>query len=76
MLTRQQICDRVSSIYPDFGRCGDSLEVNWDENNKAWAVDFEHNGRKIRHYLENKDAADCIIEKQCVGMGLEFGQFR
>ena len=50
--------------------------MNWDNKNQAWAVDFEYKGNKIRHYLENEDAAACVIEDQCVGLGIEFGQFR
>ena len=76
MLTDKKICRQLSSLYPDFGDCGDSLDINWDENNKAWAVDFEYAGSKIRHYLENKDAAACVINDQCIGLGIEFGQFR
>ena len=76
MLTNKQVCDQLSSLYPDFGQCGENLDVNWDGDNQAWAVEFEYNGSKIRHYFENEDAAACIIEDRCVGMGIEFGQFR
>ena len=76
MLTNKQVCNRLSSLYPDFGQCGENLDVNWDEDNQAWTVEFKYNGGKIRHYLEDEDAAACIIEDQCVGMGIEFGQFR
>lgn len=30
---------------------------------------------RIKHYLENEDAADCVIGEKCVGLGIEFGQF-
>ena len=76
MLTNKQVCDQLASIYPDFGQCGQTLDVNWDDKNQAWAVDFEYKGNRIRHYLENEDAAACVIEDQCVGLGIEFGQFR
>jgi hypothetical protein len=76
MLNKEQVCDQISVLYPDFGQCGDDLEVNWDEENQAWAVDFKLNGREIRHYLEDEDAAACVTGRQCMGMGIEFGQFR
>jgi len=75
MLNNQQVCERITSLYPDMGNCGDNLEVRWDRENQAWAVDFELDGQKIKHYLENDDAAACIIEGKCVGLGIEFGQF-
>lgn len=75
MLNNEQICERITSIYPDMGRCGDNLEVRWDKENQAWMVDFELGGQKIKHFLENEDAADCIIGQKCIGLGIEFGQF-
>ena len=76
MLTKTRICERLIALYPDFGHCGDTLEVNWDEGNQAWAVYFEYNGGKIRHYLEDNDASACVLSAHCVGLGIEFGQFR
>ena len=76
MLTSKQVCDRLTSIYPDFGECGKTLDVNWNVENQAWEVDFEYNGSKLRHYLENKDAAACILTNRCMEMGIEFGQLR
>lgn len=76
MLTDKIVCDQIHSLYPDFGQCGKNMEVSWDENNNAWAVDFEYKDNKIRHYLDNEDAAACVSSDQCVGLGIEFGQFR
>jgi hypothetical protein len=76
MLTGNDVCNQLTSIYPDFGSCGDEMVVKWDKKKQAWAVDFEYGGSKIRHYLENEDAAACLIKDQCLGLGIEFGQFR
>ena len=75
MLSKEHVCERIASLYPDMGHCGDNLKVHWDGENQAWAVDFELHGQKIRHYLENEDAAACILHRQCIGLGIEFGQF-
>jgi hypothetical protein len=32
-------------------------------------------GHRIKYYLENEDAAPCLEDKQCIGLGIEFGQF-
>jgi len=29
----------------------------------------------MRHYLEEKDAAACLEGEQCIGLGIDFGQF-
>ena len=76
MLTNEQVCRQITELYPDFGDCKDTLTVAWDRVNDAWAVDFEMEGRKIRHYLDRADAEACVLAHKCVGMGIEFGQFR
>lgn len=75
MVNKAELCKKISEIYPELGSCNETLTVVWDEDNSAWAVDFELNGEKIRHYLEDGDAAACMIDKQCIGMSIEFGQF-
>lgn len=75
MVNKNELCKKISAMYPELGSCDHDLVVAWDEINHSWAVDFELNGAKIRHYLENADASACIIGGQCVGMGIEFGQF-
>lgn len=75
MVNKADLCDKISEIYPELGSCDQAMAVNWDDTNQAWAVDFELKGEKIRHYLENLDAAACMLQSKCVGMGIEFGQF-
>jgi hypothetical protein len=75
MVNKSALCNKISAIYPELGSCDQALAVNWDETNHAWAVDFELKGEKIRHYLEDSDASACMLNGQCVGMGIEFGQF-
>jgi hypothetical protein len=75
MVNRDKLCKKISDIYPELGSCEQDLIVNWDDINNAWAVDFELKGEKVRHYLEDSDAAACMLGRQCVGMGIEFGQF-
>lgn len=76
MLTNEQICNQLSLMYPDFGQCDENLSVSWDKANRAWVVDFVYDGNKIRHFLEDEDASNCINEDRCLGMGIEFAQFR
>ena len=64
-----------AQIYPELGECDRNMAVGWDEQNKAWAVDFKLKGQPVRHFLEDADAAACVIGRQCIGLGIEFGQF-
>ncbi len=38
MYQKDQICDKIRSVYPDVGRCGIDIRVDFDKKNKAWAV--------------------------------------
>ena len=75
MVKKTELCQKLSEIYPELGECDRNMAVGWDEQNEAWAVDFKLNGQPVRHYLEDADAAACVIGRQCVGLGIEFGQF-
>ena len=75
MVKKTELCQKLFEIYPELGECNRNMAVGWDEQNKAWAVDFKLKGQPVRHYLEDADAAACVIGRQCVGLGIEFGQF-
>jgi hypothetical protein len=69
------LCDKIHEIYPEIGSCDKELKVVWDNEKNVWEVNFEKDGHRIMHYLENEDAAPCMEGKQCIGLGIEFGQF-
>ena len=75
MYDKAELCNKIHEIYPQIGECDIDLKVTWDEDRNAWAVDFKKGVHRIRHYLEDKDAEQCIDRKQCVSLGIEFGQF-
>ena len=76
MMDKAKLCDKIHEIYPDMGDCDSDLTVNWDLEQDAWAVEFYKGPHRIRHYLEDEDAEACLEDRQCVGLGIEFGQFR
>lgn len=76
MLDKAKLCDKIREMYPDMGVCDKDLNVNWDPERKVWAVDFNKGPHRIRHYLEDQDAAACLDGRQCIGLGIEFAQFR
>ena len=75
MVSKSELCDQISKIYPELGACERNMAVEWDAANSAWAVDFQLRGENVRHYLDNADATACLLDGQCVGLGIEFGQF-
>ena len=76
MYGKKALCEKIHELYPDLGHCGQDLEVAWDADIHAWEVDFKKDGYRIKHYLEYEDAAPCVEGDQCIGLAIEFGQFR
>lgn len=75
MISKEALCQKIHDLYPQIGECDVDLNVAWDEERNAWAVDFKKGVHRIKHYLENEDAAACMDGNQCLSLGLEFGQF-
>ena len=36
MITREELCNKITEVFPDIGVCGIDLEVEFDKENKAW----------------------------------------
>ena len=75
MLNKTELCNKIHEIYPEMGDCDKDLNVLWDRERNVWEVNFTRDGHRIKHYLEDADAAPCMEGKQCIGLGIEFGQF-
>jgi hypothetical protein len=75
-MNKEELCKKIQSVYPDIGECGIDVDVDYDEAQKAWVVNLKKGENKIRHYLEENDAALCMDGKQCVSLGLEIAQLK
>jgi hypothetical protein len=76
MINKRDLCKKISDIYPDIGKCGIDIEVNFDETNQRWAVDLKKDSRRLKTFLEKDDAKLCLEGKQCVSLGIEIAQLR
>ena len=75
MLTRNEVCNKITEVFPDIGECGIDLDVDYDETNKAWAVDLKKGGHHLKTYLEIDEADQCN-RGNCVSLGLQVAQLR
>ena len=75
MYGKTALCNKINEIYPEIGECDKDLKVVWDSERNVWEVNFKKDGHRIKHYLEDEDAAACMEDIQCIGLGIEFGQF-
>ena len=76
MITREELCNKITEVYPDIGVCGIDLDVAYDENNKAWQVDLKKGEHHLKTFLEIDDADKCMEGKECVSLGLQVAQLK
>lgn len=76
MLSNEELCSKIKTIYPDIGECGIAVKVDYDVAKNAWVVDLKKGGHALKTYLEPEDADVCISGKQCIGLGIQIAQLR
>ena len=76
MYTKDDLCKKIISIYPDIGECGIDIKVSYDGTKKTWVVDLKKGGHELKTYLEPEEADVCISGKQCIGLGIQIAQLR
>jgi hypothetical protein len=76
VIDKNELCEKIRSIYPDIGECGIAVNVEYDETNKRWVVDLKQGERELKTFLEDGDAEKCLNGIQCVSLGVEIAQLR
>ena len=76
MLDKNELCEKIRSLYPDIGECGIDVRVNYDDEQKVWVVNLKKEKQELNTYLEDGDAEKCIEGIQCVSLGIEIAQLR
>ncbi|MEN8256881.1 MAG: hypothetical protein ABFS09_03360 [Thermodesulfobacteriota bacterium] len=74
MLNSEELCKKITDIYPDIGTCGIDLDVVYSDEKKAWVVDLKQKEHHLLTYLEADDARKCLEGKQCVSLGLQIAE--
>lgn len=76
LVTRDQLCHKITEVFPDIGVCGIDVEVDYDQNNQAWAVDLKKGEHHLKTFIEPDDADSCVAGKQCVSLGFQVAQLK
>ncbi len=76
MYDKKELCDKIRNIYPDIGECGIDIDVEYDNEKKAWVVDLKKDHHELKTYLEPEDAETCMNGKQCIGLGIQIAQLK
>jgi len=76
MHPKKELCQKITQLYPDIGKCGINVDVEYDKNKKVYVVDLKKGNHELKHHLEIPDADACMENKQCVALGLEIAQLQ
>jgi hypothetical protein len=76
MYDKEELCEKMRSIYPDIGECGIDIDVEYSEAKKAWVVDLKKDRHELTTHLEPEDAAVCMDGKQCISLGIQIAQLK
>jgi len=76
MYHAHQLCEKITSIYPDIGVCGFDINVDYSTTEKTWMVHLKKGSHTLDHFLETMDADSCMEGKKCIALGLEIAQMR
>lgn len=73
-MDKAELCKKIKEIYPEIGECGINVDVDYNDEKKAWVVDLKKDDHELTTHLEDDEANQCIEGKQCVSLGLQIGQ--
>jgi hypothetical protein len=76
MYSKDELCKKITDIYPEIGECGIDIDVSYDDEKKAWVVDLIKDFHKLKHYLDLPEADECMEGNKCVPLGLEIAQLK
>ena len=76
MMDKNELCRKISELYPDIGACGIDVDAFYSTAKDTWIIELKKGDHKLQHHLGKNDARDCVDGKQCVSLGLEIAQLR
>jgi hypothetical protein len=76
MYDKEELCKKITEIYPDIGECDIDVDVFYSTAKQTWIVELKKDGHTLQHHLAKHDAKDCIDGRQCTSLGLEIAQLK
>ncbi len=55
MYSQEDLCNKIIDLYPDIGKCGIDITVEYDSKQKIWLVDLKKGNHELKHHLEIPD---------------------
>lgn len=74
MIDKKELCEKITSIYPEVGACGIDIDVDFNKEKGAWVVDLKKEKHHLQTHLEIDEADQCMLGKKCVSLGVQIAQ--
>lgn len=76
MFDKNALCEKIRDVFPDIGKCGADLKLNFDNEKDCWVVDLTKGSHHLQTHLEPEEASVCMAGRQCVQLAIQIGQLR
>lgn len=76
MYDSEKFREKLKAIYPDMGKWGIDIEVEYDEAEQIWIVDLKKGDTVLRTHLELEEAKKCMEGQRCVSFGLQIAELK
>jgi hypothetical protein len=76
MYDKEELCNKITNLYPDIGECGIDITVDFEEAKNAWVIELHKDNHHLKHYLDLPEARQCMEGEQCVALGLDIAQLK
>ncbi len=76
MHDKEELCEKIKTIYPEIGECGIDVDVDWNQDKNAWIVDLKKDQHELTTHLEPGDADACMEGRHCVSLGVQISQLK
>ena len=76
MIDKEELCKKIVLLYPDIGKCGIDVNVEFDKDQNTWVVDLKKDRHELKTFLEDGDAEKCLEGIQFVSLGIEIAQLK
>jgi hypothetical protein len=76
VISLPELCEKIRVLYPDIGECGIDVDVEYDEEQRAWVVHLRKEKYELKTFLEQGDAEKCVDGIQCLSLGIEIAQLK
>jgi hypothetical protein len=74
MFDKNQVCEKITELNPDFGVCGIDIETFYSKGRDSWVIVSKKGDHETVHFLDKQDIKKCLDDVQCFSLGIDISQ--